>query len=201
LILLNLTTGKPAKARQSAAKAIEIAPDSTDSQMLVAYTERDPIASRHAFLNALAFTPNLPEAYALRGLQTTNTTDSRKFETANALVEYAYKLDPKNSYALMAKAICLLAQKRSLEAQPVVLSLLEVDPTAADSHIVAAILYTQLDKTIKVTEHMKKANSIDPERWGDLFVPKPEAFGTRVLKYRFSPLLSPALLYLTAKEQ
>ena len=30
---LNLTTGKPAKARQSAAKAIEIAPDSTDSQI------------------------------------------------------------------------------------------------------------------------------------------------------------------------
>jgi tetratricopeptide (TPR) repeat protein len=194
-IYTNMPLNKDREAQDLADKIAKISPDSADVQLAIAFAQRDPVDSHKALIRALAIDPALPEAYALHGFHIILGRDKNRYQAADSVLDYALRLDPNNLYALMAKVVCLQAQKRPQEAEPLLAQLLELDKKAPDVHVAQALNLSLLDRTLKITEEMNLALKLDPERWNDVFVPKPAEFPVRVFRYRYQPVMSPATLY------
>lgn len=194
-IYTDLPIGKSVEAQQLADKASQAAPNNPDVLLAMAYAQRDPVDSRRALIRALGSDPALPEAYALQAYLIMLSREKKKYQAADQLLDYALKLDPNNIYCLMAKVVCLEAQRRPQEAEPLIAQLLDLDKSGPDVHVAYALNLSLLDKTLKITSEMNTAFKLDPERWADVFVPKPADMPLRVFRYRYLPVMSPATLY------
>lgn len=191
----DLALDQMAKARDEADQAYAIGPDLAVVNLLRGFTLADPIDGHKAIIRALEIDPMLPEAYVHRAWQSMSGGDAGRFQVTDQLLDFAQKLDPTNTYTLLAKAVSFVAQRRPNEAQPILDQLLQQDPNAADVHVVAAVNYTLLDQFIKVAPQMDIARKLDPNRWQEAFVPKPLEIVGKVYRARISPVLSPAALY------
>jgi tetratricopeptide (TPR) repeat protein len=165
-----------------------------DLEMLRAYLHRDATDQRKALVRAMSIDPSLPETYVLKGFQYMISRDAKRFESADPILDHALKLDAKSNYALMAKALSMMGQRRPEEAEPLLLQLLQQDPRSPDAHMAQALNYSLLDKTFKINEELRMASQLDKERWHDDLVPQPMNLIARVYRYRFSPVLTPASL-------
>ncbi len=194
--------GNRRRAMELAAKAAAVAPDVPDVLILRAYTLTDPIDADKSVVKALEFDPSLPEAYAVRGYQTMGgMATARRYQAADLYFDLALKRDPNNTYALMGSVLSLLGQKRPQEAEPIINQLmqLEKDRRAPDLLVSRALWANMADKTAQMTLDLEQARRQDTERWGDIIVPEPPELISRIYRYRFPVILSPASLYPTPK--
>ena len=180
------------RSREEAEQAVAVSPDSADVQLLRAYLLADAQDARKAFVRSLELNPMLAEAYVQRGYQILLSRDAKRFDAADQMLDVASKLDPTSNYALMGKALSFIAQRRPNEAEPLLNMVLDQDKNAADVHVATALNLSLLDKTLKITEHLNIALKLDPDRWADVFVPKPMDLIARDYRYRFSPVIFPA---------
>ena len=194
--------GNRRRSAELAAKAAAVAPDVPDVLILRAYTLTDPIDADKAVIKALESDPSLPEAYAVRGFQTMGgMATARRYQAADLYFDLALKRDPNNTYALIGSTLSLLGQKRPQEAEPLInlLVQLEKDRRAPDVLVSRALWANMADKTAQMTLDLEQARRQDTERWGDILVPEPPELISRVYRYRFPAILSPASLYPTPK--
>ncbi|MEP6756314.1 MAG: Ig-like domain-containing protein [Chthonomonadales bacterium] len=196
-VLIN--RGQMKKARVIGDKLKESSPQLAETQLLISYLEPDALDAKAAFTRAVALEPNSAQPYVVRGGQVMSTKDSGRFKLADPIFDFALKLDPKSSFAMIGKSLSFLIQQKPNEAEPMILKLLDLEPNAPDVHFIAAALYQQEDKSAKITQHLNIANKIDPDRWADAFVPKPQDLATKVLRFRFAPMISPASLFAESK--
>lgn len=186
---------EPRKARELANKALAIASEVAEVQLLNSYAVPDPLDARRAIVRALERNPMLTEAYAVRGFQILLRRDRQRFASADAMFRFALEIEPDNIYALLGAALSLLAQRRAEEAEPLLLRALEKDTQAPDIRTALALSYSLRGDGPKVTSLLADARKIDSERW-DYFSP-PDAIEmiSLVYNYRYPLMLSPAVLY------
>jgi tetratricopeptide (TPR) repeat protein len=196
-IYADMPLKKDKEAQELSDKIVALAPGNADVQLAIAFAQRDPVDGHKALIKALAIDPMLPEAYALHAYHIMLSREKRRYQAADSVLDYALKLDPNNLYALMAKVVCLQAQKRPQEAEPLLVQLLSLDKSAPDVHVSQALNYSLLDKTLRITEEMQIAFKLDQERWNDVFVPQPTELPLKVFRYRYQPVMLPATLYPT----
>ena len=156
---------------------------------------KDAVDSHRALIRVLAIDPALPEAYALHAYHIMLSREKNRYAAADAVLDYALKLSPNNTYVLMAKVVNLQAQRRPEEAEPLLVQLLDVDKKAPDVHVAQALNLSMLDRTLKITEELNTAFKLDPERWADVFIPKPAEFPIKVFRYRYAPVMGVTTLY------
>lgn len=192
---IELAQGSVRKARDIAERAAKLAPDLPEVQMLRAYTVIDAIDASKAVTAALMVDPTLPEAYALKGFQALLGKDKSKYASADQLFDFALKRDPINNYALVGAALSLMAQKRPIEAEPLLEQLNKQDYNWADVHAARALNFSLADKSIKVEPEMALARKQDPDRFQDALVPNPAELTSRIYRYRYSPIITPGSLY------
>jgi tetratricopeptide (TPR) repeat protein len=190
----DLAAKQPKRAQEEAELARSIAPDNADVQLLRAYAEPDDAVARTAFVRSLELNPLLAEAYAQRGFHVLLQRDKDRFQAADALFDAAAKIDPKTAYVQVGKAVSFIAQRRPNEAEPLLDALLEQDKNAPELHVAVALNNSLLDKTLKITDHLNTALKLDPERWADVYVLKPNDLVSRIYKYRYPPVVLPASL-------
>lgn len=186
---------EPRKARELANKAVAMAPEVAEVQLLNSYAVPDPLDARRAIVRALERNPMLAEAYAARGFQALARRDSRRFVSADAMFRFALEIEPDNVYALLGAALSLLAQRRAEEAEPLLLRALEKDPNAPDIRAALALSYSLRGDGPKVTALLAEARKTDPERWDYFSPPDAVELISLVSNYRYPLLLSPASLY------
>lgn len=188
----DLASKQPKRAQEEAEQANEIAPDNADVQLLRAYALTDDANGRKAFVRSLELNPVLAEAYTQRAFHVLLQRDKDRFQAADQLLDTAYKIDPKCAYVQVGKAVSFIAQRRPNEAEPLLNLLLDQDKNAPDLHVATALNNSLLDKQLKITEHLNIALKLDPDRWADVFVPKPNDLVARVYRYRYPPFVLPA---------
>lgn len=186
---------KDKEAQDLADKVAKLAPNNADVQLAIAVATRDEVDSRKAVMRALALDPTVPEAYVLHAFHIMVSREKKRYQAADLILDYALKLDPNNQYALMAKIVCLEAQRRPQEAEPLLAQMLELDKNGPDVHVAQALNLSLLDRTLKITEELNTAMKQDPDRWSDVFIPKPLELPLKVFQYRYQPVMSPATLY------
>jgi Tfp pilus assembly protein PilF len=191
----DLSMGQVRKARSVAEKAVLVAPDRADVQLLRGYVMPDAIDADKAVIKALQIDPTIPEAYSLRGFQTMLGRGTKRFVAADQLFDFALKRDPINNYALMGGALSLLAQKRYQEAESSVMQLARQDPYAPDTHFLVALYYSEADKSAKIQTELETGRKLDPDKWQDALVPTPQDLIARVYRYRYQPVVTPDSLY------
>jgi tetratricopeptide (TPR) repeat protein len=198
MALGKLRTDKAREDRLQYLKDVEAGlpagPGIADLEILRAYLLREPIDQRKALVRAMSLDPSQPEAYVVKGFQYMLSRDAKGFQSADPVLDYALKLDPKSNYALMAKALSMMGQRRPQEAEPLLLQLVQQDNNSPDVHTAQALNYSLLDKSFKINEELRTASNLDSERWHDDLVPQPLTLIARVFRYRFSPVLTPATL-------
>lgn len=190
----DLASKQMAKARDEAEAANSIAPDSADVQLLRSYLLADDVEAKRAFVRALELNPMLAEAYTQRAFHVMLERDVKRFQAADQLLEMAAKIDPENRYTMMGRAVSFLGQRRPNEAEPLLNTLLEQDKNAPDVYVASALTDSLLDKTLKITEKLNTALKLDPDRWTDVFVLKPNDLIARVYRYRYPPFVMPSSL-------
>jgi tetratricopeptide (TPR) repeat protein len=192
---IDLAMGQRKKAQAKGEQIFAIAPNLPEVHLLRSYLEDDAGDQHKEVVRVLRLNPTMPEAYVDRGFQLMLARDAKRFESADPILDMALKLDPKNNYALMAKSLSMISQKRPNEAEPLLTQLLDQDKNAPDAHTAKALNLSLQDKSIGITQELKLAFNRDQERWADVFVPKPTDLMARTYRYRFSPVLTPAALY------
>jgi tetratricopeptide (TPR) repeat protein len=192
---IDLALGQRKKAQAEGERAAAIAPDLPEIHLLRSYLADDAGDQRKEAIRALQINPALTEAYVDRGVQIMLTRDAKRFESADPVLDLALKLDPKSNYALMAKSLSMISQRRPNEAEPLLTQVLDQDKNAPDAHTAKALNLSLQDKSLGISQELKLAFTKDQERWADVFVPKPTDLMARVYRYRFSPALTPAALY------
>ncbi len=191
-----LALGKRREAAEWADKAHEANPELAEVQLLRARAVQDSIDSRRAILRALELEPSSPEPYVLHGFQLMLAKDSKRFAASGAILEAALKRDPKSAYAQIGLALSLMAQKRSIEADTLLDSLMKQEPNAPDAMAVKALNLRMMDKSgTEITRLLAAAKKIDEARWSDVFVPDVADLISRVYRYRFPVRITPATLY------
>lgn len=171
--------------------AYAIAPTLPEVLLLRAYLTPDASDARREAVRALARNPIMTEGYVLRGYQILLSTDPKRFESADQALDFALQLEPNNVHTMMAKSLSYLAQKRTPEAEPLLMALAEKDKSGADIHVAQALNYSLQDKSIKITPEMDTAHKLDPDFWTEFSVPKPMELVSRVYKFRVVPFLTP----------
>ena len=190
--------GNRRRAAELAAKAYAVAPDVPDVLLLRAYALADPLDADKAVLKALEMDPSLPEAYALRGFQTMGgMANTRRYQAADLYFDLALKREPTNTFALMGSVLSLLGQKRPQEAETIINQLIQLEQgrRAPDLLVTRALWANMADKGAQMTLDLQAARRQDSENWGDILVPEPPELISRIYRYRFPLLLSPASLY------
>jgi len=190
----DLAEKKVAQAREEAEQANSIAPNSADVQLLRGYLLADDVEAKRAFVRALELNPMLAEAYTQRAIHVMLERDANRFQAADQLLDMAMKIDPQNRYVMVGRALSFIGQKRPNEAEPLLNTLLDQDKTGADLYVASALNDSLLGKTLKITEKLNTALKLEPDRWNDLFVMKPNELIARDYKYRFPPFIMPSSL-------
>jgi tetratricopeptide (TPR) repeat protein len=196
-IYADLPLKKEKEAQDLSDKIAAVAGSNADVQLALAFAQRDAVDAHKSLIRSLAIDPMLPEAYALHAYHIMLSRDKKRYQSADSVLDYALKLDPNNLYSLMAKVVCLQAQRRPQEAEPLIAQLLTLDKNAPDVHVSQALNLSLLDKTLKITEELQIAFKLDQERWNDVFVPQPTEHPLKVFRYRYQPVMMPATLYPT----
>jgi tetratricopeptide (TPR) repeat protein len=144
------------------------------------------------------FTTNF-DLYALRGFQIAALNPKDGFSQAQVFFDFVIQRDPQNLAARLGKGITLIQQKQFKAADPLLLNLSRDDRNSADVWMALAAAYTgNRNEQRYANEAMDMAKRLDPERFGDRMIPKMPEFVWKVIPYRRTPLLTPALL--TAEE-
>jgi lipoprotein NlpI len=150
---------------------------------------------RRQIVMALAACPASPEVLVRKGYDLLTSNRAKKIEEAEAVLEFARKVDQTYTDTLLATAGLLMLQKRPEEAQPVFDLLIAQDKDAPDVLVGQALNFSLLDKTRGITDLLNRAMKLDEDRWNDVYVPKPLDYINRLMRYRITPMLGPASLY------
>ncbi|HSV75185.1 MAG TPA: tetratricopeptide repeat protein [Chthonomonadales bacterium] len=178
-------------------QARQIAPYSPEVGVLAARLNTDLISSRRGLMDVLARDPTYTPAYALMAFQGLLGRATRRLEEAGSLLDAGLRRDPSHPYALIGKAITLMMQDRSADAQPVVEALLRADSNAPDAYMVAATLAAAQDSD-GVTDMLTNARRLNEELWSDAVVPRLPDLLVRVHRFRVGSELLPQSLYPAA---
>ncbi len=189
-------TGKADLAEKEAKQAAALAPNLPEVQYLLSLTAQGSLDSRDAFFKAVAADPSFASAYAMRGFQTLLAGGHESLQPAMQFFNFALKIEPINQYALIGKAIDDLMLKQYDDAGSTLDQLLKLNPNAPDSWVVDAAydLYSN-QSSLYTQKAMEKAFKLDPNYWGDTFVPHLFDLAKRVYVYRALPILTPNSLY------
>jgi len=191
----DLSIGKSQRAHDEAEQAAMKAPGIASVNLLRSLTEPDSVEARHELVQALEANPMMVEAYVERAFEAMVGRDKDRFQAADALIDFALKLDPNSSLALMAKATSFIVQKRPNEAEPVLAQLQQTENDAPDVHLALALTDSLLDHENKITAELNMVKSLNPDFWPDATVPSASQLLVKVYRFRHSPVISPAALY------
>lgn len=183
------------RAADEIAEAAAIAPGLPAVLYLQTYVTTEPLDVRRQFVMAFAADPGNTVPIVRKAYDTLATNRPTRFQEAEALLEFARKVDPDCPEALRATAALLMLQKRPEEAQPVLEKLLAIEKDAPDILVGQAMNLSLLDQSKGITDLLNRAMKIDEERWNDVYVPKPVDYVNRLMRYRVIPLLDPQMLY------
>jgi tetratricopeptide (TPR) repeat protein len=191
----NMAAKKTAEARRLAEEAASVGSTMPEALLVSAYFLADPSDAAKQASRALAADPSRAEPYVYRGYQALLGRDPKRFQIADSWFQFALKRDPNNGQALLATALCYMAQNRNNEAEPLLAQLIKQEPKAPDALVAASTNDLILQKTAKVNAYLEQARKSDPTRWPDSIPPKLTDLLGRAFRYRFSPNISPQTLF------
>jgi tetratricopeptide (TPR) repeat protein len=193
----DLILGEKKRAESEIAALAEIRPHAPEVLFLQAHIAKEPLEVRRLLTEAMAAEPSWPEVYVRKAYDLLMSKRPNRIQEAEAVLEFARKVDMDNVEALMATAALFLFQHRAEEAEPILKRVLTLAPEAPDALVGMALTCSMLDRTREITDLLARAMKVDDILWNDVFVPKQLDYISRVMRYRIPALLTPKSLYPT----
>lgn len=135
------------------------------------------------------------DLYALRGFQVAAMVPNDGFRQAQVFFDFVLQRDPQNLAARLGKGMTLIHLKQFRAAQSLLVNLSRDDRNSADVWMTLAAAHAgSSDEQRLANEALEMAKRLDSTRFGAVMIPKMTELVHRVIPYRRTPLLTPALL-------